>query len=194
MLATTLATGSSFALPNDEIKVAVIAGGAADVDHASRDTFMRAFTVVAHQVKPRDLPEYVAAAIQLRPDLTGRIVGRAVRIVAREDRRASCPLVTRIVTVAIAAQPDKAVTIARAAIRAMPGLARYIIAAASAAAPEQRSEIAALETNYSLALLSSVTRDSEAEPWHGGGTLNPANVLDLRESSPIISPEQPPSH
>jgi hypothetical protein len=112
---------------------------------------------------------------------------------ARHNRDLSCAAVARLVSVTIAANPDSAVTIAAAAIKAKPDLSSCIIAAASSAAPEQRSQVAKLETYFSLSLLSLVVNDSDVEPWHGSGTLNPANVVDLRVTGEVISPEQPPS-
>lgn len=179
------------AAPADDLTAAVSAGGTADVAHASRNIFLRGFTAVALRVKPRDLPDYVAAAIKMQPDLSARIVARAVRIATRGDGRSSCRIVARILQVAVAANPDSALAIAKAAIEARPAAVHCIIEAVSAIVPDQAQEIAALETNFSLALLSVVTATSEIEPWHGSGTFNPANVLDLRPESPVVSPEQP---
>ena len=186
-------SASSIAAPQDEITEAVISGGATNTANASRAVFLQAFTAVAVRVKQRDLPEYAAAAIQVRPDVAAKIVANTVRIMGRHNREVSCAAVARLVSVTIAANPDSAVTIAAAAIKAKPHLSSCIIAAASAAAPEQRSQIATLETYFSLSLLSLVVNDSDAEPWHGSGTLNPANVVDLRVTGEVISPEQPPS-
>jgi len=184
---------SLIAAPRDEITQAVIAGGAGDTADASHAVFMRAFTAVAVGIKSRDLPNYAAAAIQLRPDLAARIVVDSIRIMSRTDQRVTCAAVARLVSVTIAANPDSALRIAAAAIKARPDLRSCIIAAASETAPEQRSQFAKLETYFSLALLSIVINDSDVEPWHGSGTLNPANVLDLRVTNAVISPEQPPS-
>ncbi|MCA1657752.1 MAG: hypothetical protein LC627_00460, partial [Verrucomicrobiaceae bacterium] len=74
-----------------------------------------------------------------------------------------------------------------------PAAVHCIIDAASAAAPEHRSEIAALESNFSFALLSSITAGSDFETGYASGTLNSANVSELREN-PVVSPEQPPGH
>jgi hypothetical protein len=193
LLAFVLPTASSFATPADDIKAAIVAGGAPDISHAPRDIFLRGFTVVALRVKPRDLPDYVAAAIQMRPDFTRKIMFAALKIMARQDRRLNCATVARMISVAVAVNPDYAVAIAKAAIQARPELASCVIAAASATVPEQQGQIAKLETNFSLTLVSLVISAPEMEPWHGIGTLNPANVLDFRPENPIVSPEQPPS-
>jgi hypothetical protein len=193
LLAFVLPAASSFATPADDIKAAIVAGGAPDITHAPRDIFVRGFTVVALRVKPRDLPHYVAAAIQMRPDLTQRIVAAAIKVMARQDRRLSCAVLARMISVAVAANPDYAIAIAKAAIQAKPDLASCIIAAASAAAPDQGSQIAKLETNFSRTPISLVISDPEMEPWQGIGTINPANVLDFRPASPVVSPERPPA-
>jgi hypothetical protein len=192
-LALVLPAAASFAAPDDDIKAAIVAGGAPDISHAPRDIFVRGFTAVALRVKQRDLPDYVAAAIQMRPDLTRKIVAAAIKVMARQDRGFTCAAFARMISVAVAANPEYATTIAKAAIQARPELASCIIDAASKAAPEQRSQIAKLETNFSLTLVSLVISDPEMERWHGVGTLNPANVLDFRPENPVVSPEQPPA-
>ena len=186
-------SASSVAAPHDEITQAVIAGGATDTATATRAVFLRAFTAVAVRVKQRDLPAYAATAIQMQPGLASKITTNTIRIMAQHDRRLSCAAIARLVSVTSAANPDSAVRIAAAAIKAKPDLSSCIIAAASAAAPDQRSQIAKLESYFSLALLSLVANDFDVEPWHGSGTLNPANVLDFRVVGDVVSPEQPPS-
>lgn len=192
-LVCVLPGASSFAAPGDDIKAAIIAGGAPDIAHAPRAIFLRGFTAVALRIKQRDLPHYVAAAIQMRPDLTRKIVAAAMKVMARQDRGLSCVAVTHMINIAIAANPDLAMAIAKAAIEARPDLVHCILTAASMAAPEQQSQFAMLETHFSLGLISSVIVDSEMQPWLGIGTLNPANVSDFRQDRPVISPEQPPS-
>jgi hypothetical protein len=186
-------SASSVAAPREEITQAVVAGGATDPAIATRTVFLRAFTAVAVRVKQRDLPDYAATAIQMQPHLASKITTYTIRIMAQRDRRLSCTAVARLVSVTIAANADSAVRIAAAAIKAKPDLSSCIIAAASAAAPDQRLQIAKLESYFSLALLSLVANDSDAEPWHGSGTFNPANVLDFRIAGDVVSPEQPPS-
>ena len=181
------------AAQSDDLSAAVSAGDAADVAHVSQRIFLRGFTAVALRVKPRDLPGYVEAAVTMRPELAGKIVGRAVKMATRKDPKSSCTLVARIVRAAIAANPDAAIVIAKAAIAAKPAAVHCIIDAASTAAPEQRSEIAALETNFSLGLLSAITANPDFETWPASGTLNPANISDFREN-PVVSPEQPLGH
>lgn len=191
-LVSVLLTVSSFAAPSDDLGAAITAGGATDVAHAPRDIFLRAFTSVALRVKLRDLPDYVGAGIQMRPDLTGRIVGKAIQVAVRRDRASNCAVISKIIRAAITASGGDAVRVAKAAIAAKPAAAHCIIAAAIEVAPDQRSEIAALETNFSWGLLSAISATAEVEPWYGSGTLNPANLSDLRSNSVVVSPEQPP--
>jgi hypothetical protein len=184
---------SSIAAPREEITQALTAGGAADAASAPKAVFLRAFTAVAVRIKVRDLPEYAAAAIQIRPDLAAKIIAASTKIMARNPQGLSCAALARLVKVTIASNPDCAVAITAAAIKARPQLSHCIIAAAGEAAPDQQAQIARLENYFSLALLSWVTDDSEAAPWHGSGSLNPANIVDLRKQNPVISPEQPPA-
>jgi hypothetical protein len=186
-----LAIGSLQAAPRDEIKAAVTLDGSADASQVSRTVFLRGFSAVAVRVKPRDLPSYVVGAIEVRPDLTRAIVAHALKIAARQHPGLTCAVVSRIVTAAIAANPSAAVVITKAAIQAKPAMASCVIAAAAAAVPEQREEIAALESNYSIGLISAITRTSEGAIWHGSGTINPANLSDMGSEAGVVSPEQP---
>ena len=68
-----------FASPADEIIRAVKANGVSDVSHARPQQFVKAFAAVTVRVQPRDLPAYVAGAINLRPDLTANVVAVAVK-------------------------------------------------------------------------------------------------------------------
>jgi hypothetical protein len=187
---SVLLAASSFSAPADDLRTTIAAGGAGDLAHAPTNLFLRAFTAVALRAKSRDLPAYVEAGIKMRPELTFRIVARAIRLAARKDPTSSCSLISRIVQAAITANPDETVEIVNTAIAARPALVHCIIEAATAIAPDQQSAIAALETNFSLGLLS-LTANAEIGPWQGSGTLNPANVSDLRNGA-IVSPEQPP--
>jgi hypothetical protein len=189
-LLSILFNPSAFAVPSDELSEAVRAGGAADVTHASASIFLRGFTAVALGIKPRDLPGYVEAAVKMRPELAGKIVGRATRITSRKDPKSSCTVIAWIVRAAVAANPASAVAIAKAAIAAKPAAVHCIIDAASKVAPEQEPEIAALETSFSLGLLSAITATSDLEMSYTSGTLNPANLSDFRENT-VVSPEQP---
>ena len=190
VLLTILLHASAFAAPSDDLSAAVSAGGAADVAHASSSIFLRGFASVMLGVKPRDLPAYVDAAIKMRPDLATKVVGRAIRIASRKHPKSSCTLIAQIIRAAIAANPDAAVAIAKAAIAAKPAAVQCIIDSASTAAPEHQPEIAALSTNFSLALLSAIAANSDLETSYASGTLNPANLSDLRENA-VVSPEQP---
>lgn len=189
-----LTVGSLHAAPRDEIKAAVTLDGSADASQVSRAIFLRGFSAVAVQVKPRDLPSYVGGAIELRPDLTRSIVARALKIASKQHPGLTCSVVSRIVAAAIAANPSAAVVITKAAIQAKPAIASCVIAAAAAAVPEQREEIAALESSYSLGLISAITRTSDDAIWHGNGTINPANLSDMDSDSGVVSPEQPSTH
>jgi len=186
-----LAVNSLRAAPRDEIKAAVTLDGSTDVSQVSRAIFLRGFSAVAVQVKPRDLPSYVVGAIEVRPDLTRSIVARALKIASKQHPGLTCSVVSRIVAAAIAANPSAAVAITKAAILAKPAMASCTIAAAAAAAPEQRDQIAALESSYSLGLISAITRTAEDAIWHGSGTINPANLSDMGSDSGVVSPEQP---
>lgn len=188
----------AYATPADEISRAVAVHGVADIGLARPGQFLKGFAAVALRVQPRDLPEYVIAAINLRPDLAPRAVGVAIKAAARNweaKPEALCALIERIVTAAIAAEPDAAVAIAEAAASAAPRLRGCVVAAAIAAAPGAKAAIieAATRKTQPFAFLTFSATD-------GGGfsfspaTLNPANISEPGDDDSVNSPEQPPSH
>src|ERR1044072_7535276 len=107
-----LLSAPAFANPADEITRAVTVNGVSEVSAATHRQFLKAFTAVALRVQPRDLPDYVIAAINLRPDLTPNAVAVAVKAAGRNwesKPELLCPLIERIVRAAIAANPGAAV-------------------------------------------------------------------------------------
>lgn len=191
VLATT-----SFATPAEEIARAV-AVGASDISQATTKQFVRAFTAVALRTPQRDLPAYVTAAINLRPDLAPKIVAAAVKVAGKhsEARRGRlCEMIDRIVKAAVAANPKAILSITRAAVAANPALRACVASSALAAAREQGLNVSR-ESGLTMALLSFATHqpNMDAPNSFGTGTINPANISDLRESNPVNSPEQPPA-
>jgi hypothetical protein len=90
----------AFANPTDEITRALTVNGAASVSAAQPRQFRKAFTALTLRVPPRNLPDYVVAAIGLRPDLSANTVAIAVRAAARNwesKPELLCSLVERIV-------------------------------------------------------------------------------------------------
>ena len=198
VLGSVLFGGSSFATPTEDITRAVSVSGVSDVAQAHPKQFLKAFTAVAARTQPHDLPDYVVAAVNLRPDLSPRIVAVAVKAAVRKlesKQGALRGIIDRIVRVAIAANPDAAVSIARAAIAAAPDLRQCVAALAISAAPNKEAEIQvpAESPSISLALLTLSGIDSE-EFSVNSATINPANLSDLSGSVAVNSPEQPPTH
>jgi hypothetical protein len=195
---SVLFIASSFATPTEDIARAVAVRGVSDVSQARPKQFLKAFTVVALRTEPRDLPDYVVAAVNLRPDLSPKIVAVAFKSAIRQlesKQRALCGISDRIVRAAIAANPDAAVSIAKAAVEASPALRQCVVAAAVSAAPNKETEIqtAAESQSVSLALLTLSGMDDTAFSI-SSATLNPANLSDLSGSVRVNSPEQPPAH
>jgi hypothetical protein len=187
---SALLATSAFANPAEEISRAVAANGAADVSKAPPVQFMKAFAAVAFRVQPRDLPDYVIAAVNLRPDLTQNIVAVAVKAAVNNweaKPEVLCVMIERIVRAAIAANPDAAVSIARAGASAAPTLRRCVISAAIAAAPQAKDEILAVASaktqSFAFLVFSSA----------GSAIVNPANISEVGDAA-VTSPEQPPSH
>ena len=190
-----LLNAPAFANPTEEITRAVAVNGVATASAAQPQQFLKAFTAVTLRVPPRTLPDYVVAAINLRPDLTANAVAVAVRAAARNlesKPELLCSVVERIVKAAIAANPKAAVTVAKAAASAAPNLRRNVVIAAIWAAPEAENEIveAANSKTPPFAYLSFSASDFGGSSYRGA-TMNPANFSEPVDGTGVISPEQP---
>jgi hypothetical protein len=187
-----------FATPADEITRAVEVNGVSNVSQALPRQFVKAFTAVALRVQPRDLPDYVVGAINLRPDLAPNVVAVAVKAAMKNwetKPQLLGAVIERIVRAAIAANPDAAVAIVNAGASAAPSLRHCVISAAIASAPQARDQIleAAMGKTVPLAFLTfSASDGSGFSSW--GANLNPANISEVGGNSVVTSPEQPPSH
>lgn len=129
-----LSANAGSAAPSDEIKRAISASGAANIESATPTQFVKAFSSVAIRVKEQTLPDYVTAGISLRPDLAPQITAAALRAYrskqdSKEDLDA-CHWADPIVRAAIAAAPSAKGAIVRAAVEAEPYARACIFAAA----------------------------------------------------------------
>ena len=196
MCAAALLPASALATPAKEISQAVAAGGGGDATTAQPKQFLKAFTAVALRAQPRQLPDYVIAAINLRPELTSNIVAVAVKAAVKnsEDKpSALCAMIDRIVRAAIAANPDAVVSVVRAAASASPQMRQCVVNGAIAAAPMAKEAI--LQAGLVKAVPSSFVSLSASDQsgfFFTAATLSPANISDLRDDD-VNSPEQPPS-
>ncbi|HEY2139968.1 MAG TPA: hypothetical protein VGH00_07805 [Chthoniobacterales bacterium] len=190
-------TASALATPAEEITSALAVNGPSDASQTRAREFVKAFNAVALRISPRALPEYVAAAINLRPALAPNIVAVAIKaavknLEAKPD--ALFRLIQQIVKVAVAANPDTAASITRAAVSVSPDSRRCILEAAVSAAPDNKdaiSEAANLRTQP-FAFLTFSASDLSGFSFTPA-TLNPANISDLGGDTSVNSPEQPPS-
>lgn len=193
-----LFTASALANPAEEITRAVAVNGVTDISQASPRQFVKAFTAVALLAQPRDLPNYVVAAIDLRPDLAPRIVGVAIRATIKNSQGKAgllCLMVERIVRAAIAARPDAAVSIAKAGSSAAPELRRCVIDAAVSAMPDKKTEIVQAATAKAVPYAFLTFSASEPNAFSfSAATLNPANISSPDDNGAVTSPEQPPTH
>jgi hypothetical protein len=167
--------GASGGLPgNADLTRAVNVAGAGSVRTATPDQFMRALDSLFVRSTPRQVCDYVAAAVTARPDLAERIVVAALTVsrVGSSDfkqpvgKQISCEEIDCIIRAAIAAHPSATREIVSAAVSAAPLLRDCIVAAANAVQP-------CAEAN---AFVEPRTLNS----------INPAN-------DEPVSPEQPPS-
>ena len=195
--ACALLAARALGTPSEEITRAIEANGVSDVSQARPRHVVRGFTALTFRVQPRDLPDYVIAAINLRPDLAPNIVAVAVKATVKRPGmkpESLCMMIERIVRAAIAADPSSAVSIARAAASASPTLRRCVISAAVAAAPQAKEQIveAATQTVPLAFLTLSISEEVGFSSW--AGTLNSSKV-DVGNSGGVVnSPEQPPAH
>lgn len=186
---------SAFATPTEEISQAVAVQGVANHSSAQPKQFLKAFTAVALRIQPRALPDYVIAAINLRPELASNIVAVAVKAAVKNCEgkpRVLCAIIDRIVRAAIAANPDALLAVVRAAASTSPELRHCVASAAISAAPTAKDAIlqAALTKPVPFAFLS-FSANGQSGFSYTAPTLNPANISDLGGSN-VNSPEQPP--
>ena len=196
ILGALLLTASAFATATDEITRAVSVGGAPVVSSAPPEVFIRGLTAVSLRVDQSDLPHYAMCAIQLRQDLTPEIVTTTLRSSVRSQRGVIAPVVGRIITAAVWANPREAVAITLAALEIDPALRGVIVAAAIAAAPEQREAIESAATTYAAARFTLRRNSSFAGQMSAMNLANSSNPGDGDKDDihGVQSPERPPNN
>jgi len=181
------------ASPRDEIVRAVAVHGVSDPSMADTKYFEMALLSVCLRAELDDLPNYVTAAINLRPDLAPIIAKTAVKVVRikeeskseptkvffRDDlqrsRLKACELLSPIIKIAVAGNPKAAARIAGAAATVWRAMYQCIIEAAVAAAPQAEKEIT-----------EAVLEAAQPDNFRTLETLREAHL------APVVSPEQPP--
>lgn len=196
LCASILFPAAALATPAEEISQAVAVQGVADLSTAKPKQFLKAFTAVALRIQPRELPSYVIAAVNLRPELAPNIVAVAVKAAVKnlEGRpTALCAIIERIVRAAIIANPDAVVAVVRAAASSAPPLRHCVANGAISAAPQAKDAIlqAARANALPFAFLT-FSASGQSGFSYASPTLNPANISDLGEDE-VNSPEQPPA-
>jgi hypothetical protein len=192
---SVLLTPSVLATPAEEISRAVAVDGVTDLSVAPPKQFLRAFTATAIRAQPRELPNYVVAAVQFRPELAPNITAIAIKAAIKNAEAKPgilCVLIDRIIRAAIAGNPEAVVVIAKAGASASSELRQCVLAAAISAAPSSKDAI--VQAINARALPFAFLTFSAAA--HSGfsftaPTLNPANIADHGSGS-VVSPEQPP--
>ena len=197
---TLLGGRTAHATPTAEIANAVAVGGAPDVSAAPADIFMRALTAVLVRVPANDLPLYATAAVEARADFSIKIAETSLRVLAGRAKQSlsenELKQIAAVIDATVTARPTGAVTIVAAAIRILPAARERIIVAASTAAPDQKSQIAAAAKDYTVALLSlGLLRTSAEDSTMNGAGFNPSNSSkpkDGDDDDGVVSPERPP--
>lgn len=184
LVCCTVAAGSAHATPQSDLASALSAAGVTDVSQVTAETFLKSLNAVLLRAKPRDLASYVTAAMELRPDLSSKIVFAGVRAAVRGDREKANSAVARIVKDAIAAHPESSVEIAKAAVTAFPQFRETILGASAGAPLADRTAIFNATVNGSRFAANHLQGNG-----HGGGRSEP----DEDDDDDVISPERPPS-
>ena len=177
---------SAFATPQDELRFALTAAESSSVATASSKAFLAAFNTIASKNDAQNLAANVSAAIELRPDLTAKIVASGVRLAVRSDDGGARAVVDELIQAAIAANPRAAVAIARAAVAAFPPFRESILSAAYLAAPDQRTSLLRALSSSSRYLYAQNTRPPGST--HGGGASEGGHGGNENPNSP----EKPP--
>jgi autotransporter-associated beta strand protein len=180
------------ASPRNEIVRAVAVHGVSDPSMADARHFEMAFLSVCLRAELDDLPNYVTAAINLRKDLAPTIGKTAVKVIrikeesTSEPRRAfyrddlqrsrlqACELISPIIKIAVAGNPNAAARIAGAAATVWRAMYQCIIEGAVAAAPQAKKEI--------------TEAVMEVAPPDSASMYSPASDDQL---VPVVSPEKP---
>ncbi len=151
---------------NPDLSRAIRVAGASSPGTATPDQFMRALNSLFVRSNPRQLCDYVGAAVRARPDLTDKIVVAALSV---SRKQISCEDIDCIIRAAIDAHPAATREIVRAAVAAAPLLRDCVVAAANAVQPCQ-----------------------EANAFVEPRTITATDPANFR-SEEVVSPEQPPS-
>ena len=189
-------TASALATPAEEISRAVAVSGGEDAGSAHPKQFLKAFNAVALRARPRELPNYVIAAITLRSELTPNITAVAIKAAIKNSKAtpdSRCVLVDRIITAAISVNPEAVLAIVKAGASAAPELRRCTVNAAISRVPSEKDAIlqAANAKALPFAFLT-FSASTQSGFSYTAPTLNPANISDLGDSD-VNSPEQPPN-
>lgn len=181
------------ASPTDDFARVVFRGGAATIQSASAEQFLRACSVIFLTAKEKEIIWYVNAAVKLRPDLADRtvIVALNARISANRlaDKEKLAHQVCDIVQAAILAEPAAAPAIVKAAIKAVPFARSCIVAAAITAVPDLIIAILDSADEAEPNLLYAARRAGELN-----GPFEPFALMDPKAfaTDHVNSPEQPP--
>jgi hypothetical protein len=179
-----------------EIEDAVKVAGGSDSRHATARHFVRGFTAVLIRAKRRDVPQYVTVAVKMRADLVLEVALAALRARGRdEEGPAGCGTISRIIAAAVAARPEAAAEIVRAAITLDPQFRECINSASILAVPDEKDANfqAANSATQPFAFLTFSMAGSTGFPY-SAATLNPANISAPEDDRTVNSPEQPPRY
>ncbi len=214
-LALGLQTLPLQAAPSDELRSAVVAGGAASVTTAKPRAFLAAYSAVLAGAKKDQVPGFAAAALQARPELLRPILDEAVSSLTNRGRVPLGERVSALTRAVVAARPEATREIVRHLITRVPEARADIRRGALAAAPTQAELIAEaaggdrfqvanlsgsaandlgrlrtaelIETSGGAAPATSGNGGSSAATTSTAGSLNPANVPTTRLRRPVIS-------
>jgi hypothetical protein len=171
--------------PDEAVAVPITVRASNSAAQTRNDEFLAGFISAAVKLQGLKFPARLRTAVTLRPDLAGKIVVCALNIARLNshlpDGTLSFAAINQIITTAVAAAPQSAADIVKAAIESEPYARAWIVAAAVAAAPDQAARNhAAANENQPMSMLASATAP-------GFNLVNNGGV------GPVNSPEQPPA-
>ena len=168
---------SGLAASTSELRHAVAASGAVNVESATPAQFIKAFNSVAVRLPKQALPDHISVSINLRPDLAAQITVAALQIPQKKMALDNCDWVEPIIRAALAAAPSAKHAILHAALAAEPEARECILAAAGSEDAEAGSEF------FRPAGVDAGSVTSSAI-----GTINPGNFSG---QGSIVSPFHP---
>lgn len=185
MLPSRLLCAQDSAAVAEPVTAPIVVHASISTAETSTNQFLAGFITTATRLEGAKFIACVGAASKTRPDLAPKVVVCAFNLARLNFHplrgQLSLSLIDQVIIAAVAAAPEKAADIVKAAISSEPYAQNTIIAAAIAAAPEEETEIYAVSSQVSPMSMFAFATITVVNPVNDGGL------------GPVNSPEQPPA-